>query len=642
MKQYIRFIIQSVLLLICVGTFAQTLTDSCKNLECQIKNKLTKADSVSKSDLPLALSIAMNALWDANKTQSEEITAEVMYSVGYYCAKMELNMQALEYLFKSLNYYKETSNTKKIKLTLLTIGDVYRSAGQFKLALDYYLEVNKYALIISDTSLIIKSYLATGAAYANIGLTDSTSQIFKRCLRLTTQQPDEELMIKNLHYLADLHRFTGKPKEAIEFNLNVLNNTNVITQYPNILPGIYTSLANSHLQLKEYGQVKYYLQLLNKALEKTPKLNSIKKYHFISFQLDTIKKNHESAIDNYMAYRQYSDSISSAEIKNHLINLESLKLMKEKELEIARLVMENDFKDSQLKLNKIIIISLIIVTLFILGFILYISKLRKVAKQRNTELESTLQKLKRTQHHLVQSEKMASLGTLTAGVAHEINNPLNFIDGGLQILRAELKELAHIDIPEENKSIINQTINIMIEGVSRASTVIKSLGKFSYIGESVTEVDKVSDIIDNTLQFLQTHIMDDITIVKNYEFTEETMLYSDKLHQVFLNLIDNAIYAVQHSETTNKKIKIKTALRNDKIVIDVINTGDIIPEDQLPNIFDPFYTTKDPDQGTGLGLSSCYRLIQEHNGNIFAFNNANKVVFKVELPYVPIARSKAQ
>jgi len=645
MKQYLIIFIQTALLFICAIMVAQTPADSSEKqnaLELKIKDDLCLADSLGQSDLPLALTIAMDALIEANKLNSEETLAEVRYSVGYFCAKMALNRQALDYLLKSLNYYRQQENTDKIKNILLNIGDVYRSAGQHKLALDYYLEVKKYAHQVKDTSLILKSCLSTGAAYANLGITDSTKQIFKRCLLLAKQQSDEELLIKNLHYLADFNRFVGKPEEAIEFNLNALYSTNAITKFPNSLPGIYVSLANSYMQLKNYKQVKHYHQLLKKALNKTPKVNVIKKYYYLAFQLDTLNKNYQSAIDHYISYQKYSDSVSNAEIKTHLINFESLKQMKEKELKIAELVSENDRKDSQLKLNKLVIIGLTATTIFVLFFILYISKLKKDAKHKNIKLEQLLHELKSTQQQLVQSEKMASLGTLTAGVAHEINNPLNFIDGGLQILRSEIKELEKNNIPTENKNIINQTINIMVEGVSRATTVIKSLGKFSYEGESVTGAYKVSDIIDNTLQFLQTHLMDDIIIEKKYSYHDESMLFADKLYQVFLNIIDNAIYAVQHSDTITKKIIITSEFVNDKIIVEIINTGNPIPNDQLPKLFDPFFTTKDPDKGTGLGLSSSYRLIQEHQGSIYAFNKADKVVFKIELPYTPIPRAKAQ
>ena len=394
--------------------------------------------------------------------------------------------------------------------------------------------------------------------------------------------------------------------------------------------------------LNEYDSVRHYRELLKNAIKTSPILSAITKYYSLGFTLDTINGNYKSAVQNFLHAQQIYDSLSNADIKKHLINFKSLRQMEQKETEIERLLIENELKDAQLKLNQFIIGGLIVFSLFFIGFIFYVSKSRKIAKEKNKELEKLLHELKSTQQSLVQSEKMASLGTLTAGVAHEVNNPLNFIVGGLEIMKSQNKELKHRDIPKENREIINQAIYIINEGVSRVTTIVRSLGKFSHKGESIIEPYNITEILDSTLQFLQVHLMDEIDVVKRYEFDKEAMLFSDKLHHVFLNLIDNAVYAVQHNNDENKTIEIVSQLKNGNIVVDVINAAGNISDVQIPRLFDPFYTTKNPGEGVGLGLSSCYRLVKEQDGNILVFKNSNKVVFRVEIPFKEIPLSKTQ
>lgn len=223
-------------------------------------------------------------------------------------------------------------------------------------------------------------------------------------------------------------------------------------------------------------------------------------------------------------------------------------------------------------------------------------------------LEITLKKLEEAQMHLIETEKMASLGILTAGVAHEINNPVNFIYNGAIAIENYVNE----NIPGhlENLKPLLDAINT---GINRTTGIVKSLNKYCHQEESSFFKCSIHEVIDNSLTILYNQYKNRIKIVKDYsEVMPEIMAREGKLHQAFLNILTNAIQAINGEG----EITIKTISENDHVRISVTDTGTGIAPYDMKYIFDPFYTTKDPGKGTGLGLSITQRIVKEHNGKI--------------------------
>jgi C4-dicarboxylate-specific signal transduction histidine kinase len=224
------------------------------------------------------------------------------------------------------------------------------------------------------------------------------------------------------------------------------------------------------------------------------------------------------------------------------------------------------------------------------------------------EMEATLYSLKETQEKLFQAEKMASIGILASGVAHEINNPLNFINGGIQGIETYID-----DNLSDHKKNISPLIDAVNMGLTRATEIVKSLNSFSRQTESNSEKCDIHTIITNCLVMLNNQITNRVEIKK--EFTNDLFTLTGnegKLHQAVLNILTNAIQAIDGKGS----VTISTRMHDSNILIIVHDTGYGISNKILNKIFDPFFTTREQGMGKGLGLSFSYQIIQEFNGTI--------------------------
>lgn len=230
-------------------------------------------------------------------------------------------------------------------------------------------------------------------------------------------------------------------------------------------------------------------------------------------------------------------------------------------------------------------------------------------KRKNAILDKSLKRLKKTQYLLVQNEKMASIGTLTAGVAHEINNPLNYIMGGYIGLKEYFDN--HENIKNEDTEQFLYFIN---EGINKASAIVQTLNLFSSSNESKTEKFDINTILDNCISLLKLEHKKNILVIKNYEKKELFIIGNvAKIHQVFFNILSNSIHSFSDNEG---KLCVTTSSYKNKIEIEIKDNGQGIKADILNKITDPFFTTKSPGEGTGLGLSTSYAIIKEHDGSL--------------------------
>lgn len=238
------------------------------------------------------------------------------------------------------------------------------------------------------------------------------------------------------------------------------------------------------------------------------------------------------------------------------------------------------------------------------------------------------QELEEHQEQLLQSRKIAAIGTLTSGIAHELNNPINNI-----ILTAEALQEDFRQLPQDEALAY---IHDILAQADRASEIVKGLLDFSRSERPEFEPLAVSGVIDETLKLVRNQVMlSGIQVEKDIP-PEEPMIYGDRksLQQVFLNLFINAIQAMPDGGT----LQIEVHTEDGQLKINVEDTGAGIEPEHLPHIFDPFYTTKEVGRGTGLGLSVTYGIIEKHGGHIEAHSHKGEgTMFTI---FLPIAREK--
>jgi len=228
-------------------------------------------------------------------------------------------------------------------------------------------------------------------------------------------------------------------------------------------------------------------------------------------------------------------------------------------------------------------------------------------QSKNTMLNNALTELKNTQLQLIQAEKMASLGVLVTGVAHEINNPLNYVVAGLYSMQEYYKSK-----PDDFKNI--QTyLGFIEEGVSKASAIVKTLGQFNAQSEAAKEECSIHDVIENCLMMMKSKLPVGVIVEKHYCSDSLSLTCQPgRMHQLFINIIANAIDAIPNSGT----ITIATCLDRTNAIITISDTGVGMEPETMRRAIDPFFTTKDAGMGIGLGLFVANSIAREFGGEL--------------------------
>jgi signal transduction histidine kinase len=237
---------------------------------------------------------------------------------------------------------------------------------------------------------------------------------------------------------------------------------------------------------------------------------------------------------------------------------------------------------------------------------------RKLSKQ-NQALSTTIDQLKETESQLVQSEKLASLGRMSAGIIHEINNPLNFATTGLFALRNKSKHLA----PEERREY-EEILADIEEGVKRVRNIVSDLRMFSHPDAGPAELVDVAEAVNTSLRFLAGEWKNKVRVEQKIVPGQTVLANRNKLIHVLVNLLQNSLDAMRHKKFENDApaILIQGRTEGDRSLIVIRDNGPGIEQKHLNKIFDPFFTTKDVGEGMGLGLSICHRIVRGFDGHI--------------------------
>jgi signal transduction histidine kinase len=475
--------------------------------------------------------------------------------------------------------------------------------------------------------------------------------------------------------VAGLYRTSQKSLEVLEIRMKLMNDSlsslnNKISQTLRQIEDQQANISKQKKLFEEQGR-----ELETGRIEINSRRTDIEKFkdifHQQKDQLENQKTSLEEQLIDLSEQKAYTD-LQQKEIRKSKAILDSLTgEINDKNLVLGQ---QSDIIKRQ-KLTVILAVIIGLLSLVVLISIINgyrnkvrknklltqqkeeIEKINKKLEATNKSLYSTITKLSETQSQLVSSEKMASLGVLTAGIAHEINNPVNFIYTGINSLRKDYDELIFL-IDEIDKTVIEkgsdelvvsvekirkngdfseiieiipQTIDDIKIGAERAADIIKGLRNFSRVDKDSMQLSDIHEGIDSALLLLKNKFKNHITVEKDYKQLPKIECYPGKLNQAFLNLIGNSIDAIEKEG----KITIRTWPEGDQVFIQIEDTGKGIPPAIIDKIFDPFFTTKSVGKGVGLGLSITFGIIKDHNGKIDVKSEINSgTIFTISLPCI--------
>jgi signal transduction histidine kinase len=284
-------------------------------------------------------------------------------------------------------------------------------------------------------------------------------------------------------------------------------------------------------------------------------------------------------------------------------------------------------------------------------------------EETNRSLNDTLEHLKSTQSQLVEAEKMASLGVLTAGIAHEINNPINFVKSNIKPLQLDIQDLWEViglyekidpseDLEDQilrisaykkkvDMAYIREEMVSLLQGIedgaTRTAEIVRGLRTFSRLDETELKKVHLHEGLDSTLVLLRSSMPVNIQINRHYETIPSVECFPGKLNQVFMNIMGNAVYAMDKKHSgVSEYLTVGTYLYDhDHVAVSIADTGTGMPDSVKEKIFDPFFTTKEIGEGTGLGLSIVFSIIEKHKGKIIVNSSLGAgTEFVIILPIV--------
>ena len=531
----------------------------------------------------------------------QSIVGMIHYELSRLYTRTRFNQEALNQLFEALRIGKKWNNQKLLSITTRDIGLLYSLSNKPDSAIHYFKKSLVHYKNSPYQTTLGRLYTMIGDYYLEKQDYDSAKLYFNKGINANAKPITQvALTLSNLR-LGELYKSTGQLDSALAHTFKGIKIAETINENFNKAAG-YSQLAAIY----------------------------------------TLQNNHSLAYDYLDKGKALADSLNELYITRLM---QFLNIGFDQKIRLQELEIESEKTKSNIRIYTL----LAGLGIFLLiAFLLYRNNRQK--QRANKILESTLTNLKATQSQLIQSEKMASLGELTAGIAHEIQNPLNFVNNFSEVSTELIAEL-NTEIDKGNTSDAKEIANDLSQNLEkinhhgkRAADIVKGMLQHSRNSSGTKEPADINALCDEYLR-LSYHGLRAKDKSFNAKFETDFANALPKVNvvpqdfgRVILNLINNAFYAVNEKAKQNitgyePTVSVITKNEGSKISISVKDNGNGIPEHIKEKIFQPFFTTKPTGQGTGLGLSLSYDIVKSHGGELRMENQKGEgSIFIIKIP----------
>lgn len=629
-----------------------------KMLESKLQ-ALARVESVEKVDLlnELAWEIGYSDLGRAFHVNQEawDLAQKLSYDVGvarskrnvgfYYYTQANFDL-ALRYAYEALDTFEQVKDSEEQANVQGIIGLIYWSLGNFDLTLDYLNRSEQIFQKTKNQERLPWTLTSLGGVHENLGDYEKALAYHKRGLELFRKKENKLGEARALSGIGTVYERRKEFEKALEFHRRSLKiyqgvgSKNGESRAYNDIGSVYQSLGSLEEALKYHRKS---LQLRQKIGNKSAEVTSLLNLGRLFNQTARSAK----ALEVLRKARKYAEEISANPklYQAHQALSEAYEMRGDLEAALAHLkayqkIREEVFSDeANIKLKN----------LQIQFEVEKSAKEAEIHRLKNIELKQALNRLeqanrnlKETQVQLVQSEKMAALGHLTAGIAHEINTPIGAIkssaDISIRVLKRVQQALADSQAPNDiqSKSAFQKTVvvleknsDVIMYAVDRIAKIVNSLRNFARVDEAEFKLANLHEGIESTLTLIHHEISDNIRIKKDFGRIPKFRHYPNQLNQVFMTVLRNAVQAIEKEG----RITIKTRADNENVYVTISDTGNGMPPEAVNALFDLSFTTKRSRIGIGMGLYNAYNIIQKHKGTIQVESEVGKgTTFLITLP----------
>ena len=695
-----------ILIFLSVNLFPQAENDSLRNLldtapdtaKIRLLKELCWENRYTNpSD---ALNYGLQALSLVRELEMFEEAASINNYLGIIQRNVGDHATALEYFFSAQRLAEDHNNDQQLAYAFNNIGDIYNQEDNSRKALEYELKALEIFEDVGDSVGVSYCCHQIALAYTNLEEYSNAIMSYKRAMKIREFLGNRIGLGYSLISIGETYLKMGNHGESLS---SLMKSGEIFKEL-----GDQFGLAASYYSLGMYyrmtgdsqNAVKYLTESLNLGNETRSPIR-IRNAAQVLSEIYAEQNMFKEAYQMYILYKETYDSLYREE---NLVKITQLVMQHEFEqrelLQLAEIARQKQFRNYMIVLLGLVVILVIVIlnryyikrkanidlqnknkeiesqkkkleNLFVSLRIKndelcqqneeiisqkdHLAMLNHELEKQTYELNRTLDELTQAQTHLVQSEKMASLGQLTAGVAHELNNPINFVSTSIKPLQRNVEDLlsllnkydsvikkndlsaGFIEVEELKETVdldylIKETQNLfkgIIEGSSRSMQIVKDLRTFSRMDENEFKPVDIHDGIDSTLLLLHHKMQNRITVHKNYGKIPHVECLPGKLNQVFMNILTNSILAIKGEG----EIFIETSSSKDKVKISIRDDGMGMSPEVRDHIFEPFFTTRSVGEGTGLGLSISYSIIEEHAGTVEVTSEPGEgTVFIITLP----------